>query len=433
MALDKGRDEGRQPVLIAAFGGPMSDTLRTSSDILSEEFQRSPYPIYETLRRNFPLFHDARLDAWLISRYEDVTRAFREADIFSSRSWDDQLRPLVHRSLMAMDGEEHARHRRLISPAFQRKRLREKIGSSIEDSARQLVHAFAADGTVDFAERFARRLPVKVIMRLMGVSDDNEDFRRWYRAIVDYSGNFAQDPVVTRAGLRAGEELAEFLNQRIRRRRADPGDDLISLLCTSEVDGTRMDDEMIKSFGLVLLAAGGETTEKSLNLTVCHLLRNHIRLEALAGDQTLMDRALAETLRLTPPVQVITRETREAVKLSGGTLPKGALVFLLIGAANRDPARFRAPDTFDMFREDAEADRAFAGAAQHLAFGAGRHFCVGASLAHMEVTTALRSLFRRLPDLRFAPGCAPQDVGVVTRGPRKVLLDFTPVRAHTTL
>ncbi|MFF3768150.1 cytochrome P450 [Streptomyces sp. NPDC001922] len=409
----------------------MSHVQPATPDLLSEEFQRSPYPTFESLRRNFPLLYDDRLDAWIISRYEDVTRAFREADVFSSRSWDDQLRPLVHRSLMAMDGEEHARHRRLISPAFHRKRLTERISSSVETSARQLVQAFAADGSVDFAEHFARRLPVKVIMRLMGVSEDHDDFRRWYRAIVDYSGNFERNPEVSRAGLEAGAELAEFLDEQIRRRRADPGDDLISLLCTSEVDGARMDDDMIKSFGLVLLAAGGETTEKALNLTVRHLLQNRLG-QAVSADDSLMDRALAETLRLTPPVQVITRETRADVTLSGGTVPKGALVFLLVGAANRDPARFRSPDTFDVFREDAEADRAFAGAAQHLAFGSGRHFCIGASLAHMEITTALRVLFRTLPELRLSPGFVPRDVGFVTRGPQQVLIDFSPVPAATT-
>ncbi len=409
----------------------MLHALPDPPDLLSEEFRRSPYPTFETLRRHYPLFYDARLDAWVISRYEDVTRAFRDADVFSSRSWDDQLRPLVRHSLMAMDGEEHTRHRRLISPAFHRKRLTERMSSAIEASARQLVRAIAADGSADFAEHFSRRLPVKVIMRLLGVSEDNEDFRRWYRAIVDYSGNFDQNPEVARAGLAAGEELAGFLDEQIRRRRADPGDDLISLLCTSEVDGARMADDMIKSFGLVLLAAGGETTEKALNLTVCHLLANRLGA-AVAAEERLMDQALAETLRLTPPVQVITRETREPVTLSGGSLPAGALVFLLVGAANRDPSRFGSPDTFDVYRRDSEADRAFAGAAQHLAFGSGRHFCVGSSLAHMEITTALRVLFDTLPDLRFSPGFAPQDVGFVTRGPRQVLIDFTPVPAHAT-
>ncbi|MBZ4320476.1 cytochrome P450, partial [Streptomyces huiliensis] len=296
----------------------------------------------------------------------------------------------------------------------------------VEASARQLVHAFAADGSADFAELFARRLPVRVIMNLLGVSEDNDDFRAWYRAIVDYSGNFRGDPEVSRAGLEAGAELADFLDEQIRRRRARPGDDLISLLCASEIDGTRLGDDVIKSFGLVLLAAAGETTEKALNLTVCHLLRSHAGA-AVRADDSLLGRALAETLRLTPPVQIITRETRQAVALSGGTLPKGALVFLLISAANRDPARFRSPDVFDVDRGDAEADRAFTGAALHLAFGSGRHFCLGASVAHMEITTALRILFRTLPDLRLPPGFVPEDVGFVTRGPRRVPIEFTPV------
>ncbi|MFJ7239300.1 cytochrome P450 [Streptomyces olivaceus] len=411
----------------------MLDTFPPPPDLLSAEFERCPYPAYETFRSHYPLFHEERLNAWIISRYDDVARAFRDADAFSSRSWNDQLRPLVQQSLMAMDGEEHTRHRRLISPAFHRKQLTDRIGDSIGDCARQLLHSFAADGTVDFSERFARRLPVKVIMRLLGVSDDHDDFRRWYRAIVDYSGNFAQDPEVARAGLRAGEELSEFLGRQIRLRRADPGDDLISLLCTSQVDGTGMDDEMIKSFGLVLLAAGGETTEKTLGLAVCHLLRSGtVGQTALADDPALLDRALAETLRLTPPVRVITRVARSTVTLSGGTVPAGALLFLLVGAANRDPARFRAPDTFDLFRADAEVDRAFTGAAQHLAFGSGRHFCVGAALAHLEITTALRVLFQTLPDLRLRPGSAPREAGFVTRGLQEVLLDFTPVPARTT-
>ncbi|MBZ4320477.1 cytochrome P450, partial [Streptomyces sp. SCA2-4] len=110
-------------------------------DLLSEEFRKHPYPAFAVLRERFPLLHDERLGAWLVSRYEDVSRAFRDVAAFSSRSWDDQLRPLVRRSLLGMDGEEHTRHRRLISPVFQRNRLAERLSSVVEASARQLVHA----------------------------------------------------------------------------------------------------------------------------------------------------------------------------------------------------------------------------------------------------------------------------------------------------
>ncbi|MGW6512359.1 cytochrome P450, partial [Streptomyces niveus] len=189
----------------------------------------------------------------------------------------------------------------------------------------------------------------------------------------------------------------------------------------------RMSDEDIKAFCSLLLAAGGETTDKAIASIFANLLTHPDQLAAVRADRTLIDRAFAETLRFTPPVHMIMRQTAEEVTLSGGTIPPGATVTCLIGAANRDGDRFAEPDTFDIFRDDLTTTTAFSAAADHLAFALGRHFCVGALLAKAEVRAGVDQLLDAMPDLRLADGFDPVEHGVFTRGPRSLPVTFTPV------
>ncbi|TXS58261.1 cytochrome P450, partial [Streptomyces sp. t39] len=152
-------------------------------------------------------------------------------------------------------------------------------------------------------------------------------------------------------------------------------------------------------------------------------------LAAVREDRSLIDRAFAETLRYTPPVHMIMRQTAAEVTVSGGTIPAGATVTCLIGAANRDADRYRDPDRFDIFRDDLTATTAFSAAADHLAFALGRHFCVGALLARAEVVTGVGQLLDAMPDMRLADGFVPAEEGVFTRGPKSLPVRFTPVAA----
>ncbi|MGG2461325.1 cytochrome P450 [Streptomyces sp. RGM 3693] len=404
-------------------------SIPQAPDILSPEFATDPYPAYRVLREHYPLLHHEATNSYLISRYEDVERAFRDP-VFTSDNYIWQLEP-AHggRTLPQMSGREHAVRRALVAPAFRGRELRETFLPIIERNARELIDAFRDAEEADLVGQFATRLPINVIVDMLGLDRaDHDRFHHWYTAVVAFIANLAQDPGTAAAGRRAGEELAAYLHPIIQQRRAAPGDDLLSRLCTAEVEGIRMNDQDITAFVSLLLSAGGETSDKALALIVRNLLAHPDQLAAVRADRSLIPAAFAETLRHTPPIQMIMRQPAADVTLSGGTVPAGATVTCLIGAANRDAGRYARPDAFDVFRPDLTPANAFSAAAQHIAFGLGRHFCVGALLAKAEIETGVNQLLDAFPDLGFADDTAPADTGVFTRGPRQLRLRLGSAR-----
>ncbi|GAA0367365.1 cytochrome P450 [Microbispora corallina] len=404
----------------------MASDAAGAPDILSPEFAADPYPAYEVLRSDFPLLWHEATRSHVISRYADVERALKDP-VFTNRNYDWQLEPVHGRTILQMDGREHAAKRALVTPAFRGRALADRFMPVIERVGDELIGAFAADGRVDLVEGFSTRFPIRVIVDMLGLPPgDHELFHRWYTAIVAFISNLAQDPEVAEAGLRTKEELEAHVLPIVERRRAEPGDDLLSTLCTAEIDGVRMSDEEIKSFVSLLLAAGGETTDKAITCLVRNLLDHPGQLAAVRADRSLIDRAFAETMRYSPVVQMVMRQPDADVELSGGTIPAGSTVTCLLAAANRDPARYDRPDEFDLFRTDLDVARAFTAGANHTAFALGRHFCVGAQLARAEVNVGVGRLLDVAPDLRLAPGFTPVDTGVFTRAPERLLVEFTP-------
>lgn len=398
-------------------------------DILSPEFERDPYRAYRLMRQDAPLLWHEATGSYIVSRYEDVERVFKDKEgEFTTENYDWQIEPVHGRTILQLSGREHAVRRALVAPAFRGSDLREKFLPVIERNSRELIDKFRDAGSVDLVADYATRFPVNVIADMLGLDkSDYERFHGWYTAVIAFLGNLSGDPEVTRAGERTRVEFAEYMLPIIRERREAPGDDLLSTLCTAEVDGVRMGDEDIKAFCSLLLAAGGETTDKAIAGIFTNLLRHPEQLEAVRADRTLIPRAFAETLRYTPPVHMIMRKSATEVALGGGTVPAGSTVTCLIGAANRDEGRYRNPDAFDIFREDLTATNAFSAAADHLAFALGRHFCVGALLAKAEVEIGVGQLLDAMPDLRLADGFDPVERGVFTRGPQSLPVRFTPV------
>ncbi|MFI1095416.1 cytochrome P450 [Streptomyces sp. NPDC020917] len=395
-------------------------------DILSPEFAADPYPGYAVLREHYPVHFHEGTGSWLVSRYEDVARAFREP-VFTTDNYDWQLEP-VHggRTIVQMSGHEHAVRRALVAPAFRGRELRERFLPVIERNAAELIDGFRDAKEADLVSQFATHFPVNVIVDMLGLDRaDHDRFHAWYSAVVDYFANLGQDPATAEAGLRAGRELREYLLPVIDRRRAAPGDDLLSSLCTAEVDGTRMTDQDITSFVSLLLAAGGETTDKAITGMFRNLLNHPEQMAAVREDRELIAGAFAESLRFTPPLQMIMRQPAEDVALSGGTVPAGSTVTCLIGAAHRDPARYADPDRYDIFRGDLTPTTAFTAAADHLAFALGRHFCVGALLARAEVLVGTSQLLDAFPHMAFADGNAPAETGTFVRGLRQLPLRLT--------
>jgi pulcherriminic acid synthase len=397
-------------------------------DILSPEFTRDPYPAYREMRESAPLLWHEATQSWIISRYEDVERVFKDkGSQFTTDNYDWQIEPVHGKTILQLSGREHAVRRALVAPAFRGSDLQEKFLPVIERNSRELIDTFRHTGTVDLVEGYATRFPVNVIADMLGLDKaDHARFHRWYTTVIAFLGNLAGDPEVAAAGERTRAEFAEYMIPIIRERRDHLGDDLLSTLCAAEVDGVRMSDEDIKAFCSLLLAAGGETTDKAIASIFANLLRHPEQLEAVRRDHTLIARAFAETLRYTPPVHMIMRQSAADVELSGGTVPAGATVTCLIGSANRDERRYADPDRFDIFRDDLTTTTAFSAAADHLAFALGRHFCVGALLAKAEVEIGVGQLLDAMPDVRLADGFDPEEQGVFTRGPQSLPVRFTP-------
>ncbi|MFE9176116.1 cytochrome P450 [Streptomyces sp. NPDC007126] len=403
-------------------------TAQQVPDILSPEFAANPYPAYRTMRDSAPLIRHEATQSWIVSRYEDVERVFKDrAGQFTTENYDWQLEPVHGRTILQLSGREHAVRRALVAPAFRGADLQERFLPVIERNSRELIDAFRHTGRADLVADYATRFPVNVIADMLGLDKaDHDRFHGWYTSVIAFLGNLSGDREVAAAGARTRVEFAEYMIPVIRERREKPGDDLLSTLCAAEVDGVRMSDEDIKAFCSLLLAAGGETTDKAIAGIFANLLAQPEQLAAVREDRSLIPRAFAETLRYTPPVHMIMRQTATDVTLSGGTIPAGATVTCLIGAANRDESRYRDPDRFDIMRDDLTTTTAFSAAADHLAFALGRHFCVGALLAKAEVETGVGQLLDALPDLRTEDGFEVVERGVFTRGPQSLPVRFTP-------
>ncbi len=393
-------------------------------DVLSAECAADPTETWRALREEHPLYFHEGMQSYVLSRYVDVERAFKDP-VFTSDNYGWQLEPVHGRTILQMDGREHSMHRALVTPAFRGSELTEKFVPVMQKNAVQLVDAFRHDGQVELVDAFTTRYPINVIVDMLGLpTADHELFHRWYSSIMAFLGNLTQDPGVTERGLATKEELQDYLMPVITDRRAHPRDDLLSTLCTAEIDGATMSDLEIKAFVSLLLVAGGETTDKAMTNMMWRLAENPDQLAAVQADRNLVPAAFAETLRHSPPVQMIMRQPSEDVTVSGGVIPAGATVTCLIAAANRDPEKYDDPDRFDMHRPDLDIRKAFAASANHTGFAFGRHFCVGAMLAKEEVQTGADALLDAMVDMHLAG--LVQAEGVYTRAPVSLPLRFTP-------
>ncbi len=396
-------------------------------DIFSSEFAADPYPHYRRMRDTYPLYFHAPTQSWILSRYEDVRLALTNP-AFTTRSYAAQTEPLLGKTIIQLDGREHALQRGLLTPSFSPGSIRARFSNLIGDTIDELTAAVASHGEADLIRDLVAHLPVRIMAGLLGLpGQDRDRFRAWYTALIQGALNLTRDPVIAAAANSARDELDAYLRPLIRTRRENPGTDLISNLVTTTVDGGQLTDEQIVRFAMLMVFAGGETTEKGLSTTLRNLLMHPDALAEVRRDRSLLPRAIAESFRYTAPTHMVPRQTREEIAVSGGVLPAGAEVMCFLGSANRDERRFADPDRFDLHRPEADPERAFTGQAAHLAFGGGRHFCLGAVLSRFEIEIAIDRILDALPDLRLADDTPPPDVGLFLRGPATLPVRFSAV------
>lgn len=390
------------------------DLTLTPPTLKSRQFEIDPYPLYERLRNTMPIVYDEPTDVWLISRYVDVKAALTHPNV-SNNNYAWQIGPLLGRTIVAMDGCEHAQHRALLSPAFRGKAL-ELLRDSITSVTTDLLAKMHGRTQVDLITDFTSMLPVRVMARALGLpaatSQEVEQLKNWCAIGFSYLGNYRQDPALLTGGLSNRDSFYDFIQPYIDARRAQPTDDLISHLLAARIDNQALSETFIRAYCAILMTAGSETSHGALANLIVNLLSEPGVKNAVGTNPDLMDNALTETLRRNPPLQLILREANESIELPSGTLPSGATFACLIGSANRDPYRYPDPDTFNMMRPNQ--------ASSHFAFGAGRHFCLGAMLAKMEITTACRMLLQAFPNVRWAPGFQPTEYGFLNRCPDRL-------------
>lgn len=315
----------------------------------------------------------------------------------------DALGPVDPPSMLAVDPPLHTRYRKHVSKAFTARRISSMAEMVTAVAGELLDQIEPRAGQVDIIEEYAAKLPIAVIAELLGVPDsDRPDILRWgdqAAAILD-PGLSWRDYTRVEAAMRS---LHHWFEDHVRRLRADPGDDLLSAL----VIAGDLDDIELHALGLLLLAAGFETTVNLLGNAVAALDAHPAQRALFLADPSLADGVVEETLRWDPPVMATVRQAYAPTSVAGVDVPRGTAVAVVLGGANRDPLVFEDPDTYDITRPNAD---------QHLSFSAGAHFCLGASLARLEARVGLRLLFDRFPDLRRS--------GEAARRPTRILRGY---------
>lgn len=399
--------------------------------LLSAEGSADPYAVYRLLRAEDPVHYDESTESYLVTRHADVAAGYRHP-AFTTRNYEWQLEPVFGRSLLQLEGREHARKRALVSPNFRGKGLeawmpvihrnvRQILDGGVEAKVESLLRTLEPGQEVDLLEEFAHHLPVSVITAMLELPrEDEAKFLGWYNRMIAFLGNLEKDPQVHESGIRARVELREYLAPIIRERRHYPGTDLISTLATAEIDGETLTDSEVATHTTQLLNAGSETTDKTFGSLFRHLLLNREYFEAVREDRSLVTPVIGETLRVSPPSQMNGRVLAEDVEVTGVTIPAGSLVHLVMASANRDERRFENSEVFDPYRKDFDHAKAFIGSGEHFAFGFGIHTCVGAQLAKAELEIGVNALLDRFPDMRLADGFVPKEEGVKFRAPREL-------------
>jgi cytochrome P450 len=376
------------------------------------EIHEDPYPTYERLRAEAPVYRNEDAGFWALSRHADVVDGFRDNVRFSSShgvSLDPAASgPNAHRtmSFLAMDPPLHGRMRGLVSRGFTPRRVAE-LEPRIRDLTRRHLDDCLARGTFDFIGDLAGKLPMDVISELIGVPEaDRAEVRRLSDLLVHREEGIDDVPP---AGVEAAFSLIAYYSDMLAQRRTRRTDDLTSALLDAEVEGDRLTDDEIMGFLFLMVVAGNETTTKLLGNAWYWAWRNpEQRAKALAAPGRI-PAWVEETLRYDTSSQMLARVTTEDVTLHGVTIPARERVVLVVGSANRDERVFDRPARYDIDRPERELQ-------QIASFGFGRHFCLGASLARLEARVCLEELVARVGSYEIDPDGIERVHSVNVRG-----------------
>ena len=373
----------------------------------SPEFAHDPYPLYQALRESAPVYWSEAWRCWILTRYDDIQAILRDSRRFTSLDrltstvkpdlpeavWE-QIQPLVrhfNEGLVNVDPPDHTRLRNLVHKAFTAPTI-SKLQGYVQQLVDQLLDKVQGDGHMDLVRDLAYPLPVNVIAELLGVPlKDHDKLRRWSSVSMEFMTTPRPSAGVLVRSQKAILNLRDFFRKIYIQRRQHPDDKLVSTLLAVRDEGDRLSEDELLSTCVTLLVAGHTTTTSLISNAVLFLLQHPDQLRKLRENPALIEGAVEESLRFDAPFQRNRRIAKEDVTIDGKQIGQGQLVLAFLGAANRDPSHFPDPDGFDIERRPN----------RHISFGAGVHFCLGASLSRLEAKIAINTILSRMPDLRL--------------------------------
>jgi cytochrome P450 len=408
---------------------PNDSSLLLDQLLSSPEIMQDPYPIYARLREEAPVFWSDLWQSWVVSRYDDVNASLREKENLSNENrqgllfhhlTDEErqtLSPLRHyfaqKDVIGSDGADHTRMRALVQKAFTPKTVA-SLEPRVRHLAAELLTEAKKSACFDFIDAVAHPLPIVLIAELLGAPvKDRPLFKRWSSDILAFQGTGKTTFAAAMISQTALLELFDYILRLIEERRAQPQDDLMTTLAFAEEAGQGFSRDELLATCNTLLTAGHETTTNLMGNLV-HLLHAHPEQWLLVkADPALLGSAIEEALRFDAPKQRNFRRVKKAHVFNGVAFEENQMVFQLIGSANHDPRKFENPDVFDIRRMKID----------HLSFGSGSHFCLGAPLARMEARVVLELLLKEMPECRLARPVTRWQPRVQMRGPQELWLE----------
>ncbi len=388
-----------------------------------------PHHWFKRLRAEAPVFwqEDGKWKGfWALTKYDDIERASKDQATFSSARGATNIFDLpeheltVTRTMMVnMDPPCHGKHRRLVNQGFTPRRVG-NLESHIRELCARIVDAVCERGACDFVTDVAAELPLQVIVELMGVPlEDRHKIFDWSNRLIGFDDPEFQNTFED--GKIAAAECWAYANQLAQQRQQCPRDDLVSALMGAEVDGERLSEQSFDGFFLLLLVAGNETTRNLISGGMLALMENPAERARLLAEPSLLPTAIEEMLRWVTPVSHFRRTATRDVEVRGRKIREGDKVVIFYPSANRDEEVFADGDRFDVGRSPND----------HLTFGIGEHFCLGANLARLEIRSMFEELLRRLPDMELA-GPVSRLRSNFINGIKHMPVRFTPERRSGT-
>ena len=418
----------------------------------SDEFRKDPFPLYQRLRDHHPIYQDLFHKNWVVSRYDDIVAVFQNNDDFNRAQYDPKgdyefgKKHVFGPNILEYgNSDEHRFLRNVVADQFVGNRLagflpfieqiaRELMGKIWEKSADDIARGFSDTGEVELVSQFTNQFPIRVISNMLGLPREDEDmFVRWYQHLIEGLGfggeHFAR-------GMQARNEMWAYLDPLILRAEDAPGEDLISRIVHAEFRGQRMNADEIKGFIALLLAAGGDTTDKAIANMWYHMLYTRPdQFEEVKKDGELWTNVFTEMMRYDPVVHTQGRRTTREIKIHGEVIPERANIIMYLAAGNRDERAFKDPNTYDIFRDDLHMGRELRsgrypdGKHGHLGFGMGQHFCMGYAMARQEAIIACTRLSEAMknprPKFPTHPGITSPVIGSGGfRAPEELWIQF---------